>query len=270
VEAAVFFGPGDGVEELSAVPGADLNLIFSKWGLSIGEKLETKYGTPKLAFSAIPTGCEPVREMTRKIVERLGLSEKRAEDFLREEERRFRYCLRGIWDDRCEEKTGNKTVAVVGDESTVVKIGGVLRRYLGVEVSVAVITDAFPGAPKPKGWEGERPEEAAETVWRTQDTGEIRNILTGSGADMILGSSLENAAAETLNVPNLEISCPVRGRVILCETHSGIQGALRLTEDYLSLALESDQMKTRRLIGRIAKESGVARAVEANFHNGAR
>jgi nitrogenase molybdenum-iron protein beta chain len=245
--AGIFFGPGNGVEELAAAPDADLNLIFSKWGVSIGERLEETYGTPKLVFPTIPTGYEPVRGMMRAIVEKLSLDEKRADAFLKEEELRLRYHLRGIWDERHEEFTGNKTVAVVGDESVVIKIGDFLSRYLGVEVSVAIVTDNFTKAPKFEGF-GKKPEEVAKNVWRTQDTGEIRDILTRGGADVILGSWLENTVAKTLNASNLEVSCPVRGRIILSKTYSGIQGASQLAEDYLSVALESGQMKRKRLI----------------------
>jgi nitrogenase molybdenum-iron protein beta chain len=254
LEIGVFFGPGDGVEELIAAPGADLNLVFSKWGISIGEKLKEKYGVPMLAFPAIPTGCSPVREMAEAVVKKLDLDKTEAEAFLEEEEARFRYYLKGLEDVYNDENAG-KAIGIVGDESTVIRIGGFLKSCLGATIAAAVVTDSFPNG---QAHENENAlNELGEKIYRTQDGREISDILTRSEADLILGSSLETEIAQKLDIPSLEISYPIRSRLILNKTYSGLRGALRLTEDYLSAITESNRTEEKRLTKKIRTGNAV-------------
>ena len=221
-----FFGP-DGAEELQRIPRASLNLIFSRWGVEIGEKLEQTRGTAQLRFNALPLGFEEVRQFVDLLVERLDLDESVAGRFLSREKAQEAYFLLGSPERYFDEGVG-KTAAIVGDTETVFRIGGYLAGQFGVKIKLAVLTDWGEDEILPEGlpWE----------THATSDTGAIRTLLVASGADLILGSSLEEDTAHTLGAAFLPVAHPVQDRAITRKTYAGVWGGLTLAEDYLSVA----------------------------------
>ncbi|MDR1966094.1 MAG: hypothetical protein LBQ36_05245, partial [Synergistaceae bacterium] len=237
-----FFGPDGGVDELASAPDASLSVVFSKWGRFAGDFLEGKYGVPQLVLASPPTGIGDVRAMARAVAEAIGFDEEPsclAEGFLKKEESYFQFFLSAL-DDYYDEIAGTP-IAVVGDERTLIGVGGFLKEYLGAAVEEAIVTDLADcgesGGPSPL-------DSIAHSVHRSQDGREIREILKRSSARMILGSSLEADAARRMNVPHLLISYPAGG-VMLNKTYSGIRGAIRLAEDYASKALEGLDLAER-------------------------
>ena len=136
---------------------------------------------------------------------------------------------------------------MVGDESTVLRIGTFVKEYLGAIIDVAVVTDGFPGEDG-KIKKSEELKALANEVYFTQDGREIDNILVHSDVELILGSSLEEGAAKKKETVNLEISYPVYHKAILNKTYAGVNGALALTEDYISKVKEYNRLEEERLL----------------------
>lgn len=245
-----FFGPQNGVEEFKNAPNAALSLVFSKWGVKPAEKLEELYEIPKLVFSKVPIGIKEVKAFARKVAESLHLQEEKVQAFLEKEEETFRYYFNGIVDSFYEEQAG-KIIALVGDESTVLRIGGFLKEYLGAVIDVAIITDGFSGEDG-KIKKSEEIKALANEVYFTQDGREIDNILVHSDVELILGSSLENEAVKRKETLNLEVSYPVYHKTIINKTYAGINGGLSLAEDYLTKVKESNQRTEEKLLDMIS------------------
>jgi nitrogenase molybdenum-iron protein beta chain len=244
LKANIFFGPGDGVAALALAPDAELNLIFSKWGLVLGENLEVRYGTPKLNFPALPTGSRQVREVAEAIAAKIGVSEETTQIFLEGEERRFRHYFRRALDGGIRV---SGPVGIVGDERAVIQTGTFLKDDLGAEIAVVAVTDLGEDEPHAalRALGGE--------IYPAQNGREIHEILIRSGVKLIFGSSLESEAAHDLSAPLVETSYPARGRVVLDKTYTGTRGALRLTEDYLSALREFACRKEKLLTDEIRR-----------------
>lgn len=245
-----FFGPQNGVEELVNAQNASLNLVFSKWGNGPADQLNRQYGIPRLECSSLPTGLKAVTEFVNRVAEALSLDEAAVNRYLAEIEQEFRYYFQGIAESYYEDAVG-KTVALVGDESTVIQIASFLKDYLGAAVETAIVTDSFSGENGAKGERTELWKELAKNLYFTQDGKEITDILIHSDAELLLGSSLENPAAEKKEILNLEISYPIYNRAIANKTYTGIQGAFTLVEDYISAVKKSRQLRDERLLSYI-------------------
>ncbi len=243
-----FFNSENGVKEFWKAPNASLNLVFSKWGITAADKLKELYGIPSLIFQTIPTGILEVEKFVQTLAEQLELNQEEVSDFLQKEEKIFNYHFRSIADSFYEDDV-SRTIAVVGDESNVIRIVSFLKEYLGAVVEVVVITDFFPSAEIPRDKKAEELRELAHEVYFTQDGTEIRNILVDSEAELILGSSLENGAAEEKEILNLEISYPVYNKTIINKSYAGVRGALTLTEDYITKIKESNYLREKRILG---------------------
>ncbi|MDR2093376.1 MAG: hypothetical protein LBP58_08710 [Azoarcus sp.] len=237
-----FFGP-DGHAALYSMPDAALNLVFSRWGEAIGAKLEEKYATPQLIFDAMPLGNEEVGLFVQALVERLDLDATAAERFLEREEAWSEYFLLGGADRYFDDGAGKRAV-IVGDTETVLRIGGFLSRTLGVDIRTAIYTDRVEGEEEPADFGG-----AAHS---TSDGEEIAEVLRVSGAELIFASSLEDAVAQTLGVPLLAVSHPVRDRFIADQTYAGLRGAVALSADTLTLARQGQRALEERLVRKIA------------------
>ena len=230
-----FFGPGGGFDELVSAPDADLSIVFSEWGRFAGDNLEEKYGVPQVVLPSLPVGFDAVNDMARVIAEKLGTDGRFTDDVEKfiERERRYSLFFLEILDDYYDETAGTP-IAIVGDASSVVGIGGFLKNYLGAVVREAIVTDSFGGA--------ERLTSSllggiAQNVSHSRDGHEIREILKHSSVEIVLGSSIEAESAKYLNAGHLVISFPGRGAV-MNRTYCGTRGAVLLTEDYLSKVME--------------------------------
>lgn len=241
-----FFGPANGVQEFVKAPNASLNLVFSKWGVKAAEKLEELYGIPKLIVPSVPIGIKEVKSFVQTVAEKLALDDERVQDFIQKEEERFSYYYRGIIDSYYEEHVG-KTVGIVGDESIVVRTASYLKEYLGAIVEVAVITDFFQSDDTTHREKAEQLKGIAGEVFFSQDGEEINKILKNSELELILGSSLEENAAEKKGIANLKISYPIYDTAIINKTYAGIRGALTLTEDFITKVKEGNKIREEQL-----------------------
>jgi nitrogenase molybdenum-iron protein beta chain len=214
LDVNVFFGPGGGAGELVSAPEASLNVNYSRWGNSVCERMLEKYGIPFVNFPSLPVGYDAVRDQLLAVAERLDIDAGAADGFLKYEKETFDYFLETIREYRDE--LAGRTIGLAGEESAVFRIGGFLEKYLGAVVETSIITDSA-GEPR-----------------RVRDAEEITLLLSDACPDMILGSAMESGVAEELGVPLLEIVYPIRGKVIVNASYSGVRGALKLAEDYIS------------------------------------
>jgi nitrogenase molybdenum-iron protein beta chain len=251
VEANIFFGPGDGAAELADAPSAVLNISFSRWGGFACERMEEKYGTPKLELDFVPVGFEATREMILAAAERISPGDGAAAGFLRGERSRFEYFMELT--DECRATSIGARAALLGMESVVAGIGKFLAEKLGAIVTASVITDspASGGATDCGTYQIHQEHQ----THRSSDSEEIEDILRRSKPDVILGSPLEAAIARELNVPLLEISPPAGPKLTLSKSYLGISGAVSLTEDYFSALMAGEAGRNREMALEIRRKS---------------
>lgn len=242
-----FFGPQNGVEEFVNASNASLSLVFSKWGNAPADQLSVQYDIPKLVFASLPTGPKAVTEFVKRVAEALSLDEEAVNAYLTDNAQQFHYYFKGIAETYYEEAAG-KAVALVGDESNVIQIASFLKEYLGATIEVVIVTDYFGKEEIPKNEKSEVLSKLAEEVYFTQDGKEITDILIHSDIELILGSSLENQAAEKKEILNQEVSYPIYDKGILNKTYTGVQGALTLTEDYITAIKNTNRLRSQKLL----------------------
>lgn len=232
-----FFDVKDGIAELENIPAAQLNLVFSKWGVPIGKQLKYKYGTEYLYYSCLPTGAEETEIILHDIAGILKIDQGRLDHVIAAEKERFAHYYRGLWQSFYENNY-LKYIGLVGNESTVLQVGRFLKKYMGAQIRFAVITDHFDESETYQ--KKEDLAEFSEEIYYTGDIQEIHEIIDGSDIEVLLGSSLERKAAERKNIPLLEISFPIYQQTILSKHYTGVNGALRLIEDYTSAIVSAE------------------------------
>ncbi len=247
LEVNTFFGSENGVEEFSKASAASLNIVFSKWGEKAADTLESLYGIQSVKLDTIPVGIDKVKEFVGIISESIQIDRERAAEFLDEEEKKFRYFFNLTADSFYEYSLG-RYAAVVGDESTVIRTAEFLKTNLGAKIVSAVITDYFPVNDCAVSEKYELLKGIADEIYYSQDSKDIGDIISGSGAEVILGSSLENDAADEICAAKLGISYPLFDTAALNKTYVGINGALTLVEDYITAIRKNNRSRNRRLL----------------------
>lgn len=234
-----FFGQAEGVKEFAEASGASLNLVFSEWGRKPAQFLKETYGIPFLEYSGFPMGIGPVRKLIAEIGEQIVLDEEKTASFLEEEEKRFDFYMKSILEDIYKESVGVR-IALAGDAGSVLRMEAFLKEYLNVPPQTMILTDA-----------GEEATEQEKTTAVTCDDDEIKSILQNSGADMVIGSSLEEDTASELGAVSMPVFFPVYDRCILDKTYLGMRGALRFAEDYLTKCKELRRQRESRILEEI-------------------
>jgi nitrogenase molybdenum-iron protein beta chain len=237
LEGNTFFGPQDGTAELKRITQAEHTLVFSHWGLAPARQLEELYGIPYTVFESLPLGTEGVKAFFDRLSSVVVIDEEDARNFLRRADENYRYFLKSLADAYYGEAL-QKNTALIGDISTVKRLGYFLQRSFGTVIGTTILTDVYTHGkeenrtPVPEGLPGD--------VFYTSDSAEIEQILSGSGVEMILGSALEALIAERLGIPCLTISAPNGNQVLLHKTYSGLTGAYFLLEDYAGAVLRNN------------------------------
>jgi len=233
----LLFGYGQGVAGWQRLPDALLNIVVSVWGDAPALLLEERYGTPHLALEGLPVGAAAGRFLYN-ITELLQLDPKRTERFVVEEEKRFDAHLAALADTWY--RAGfQREFALVGESAQVEGISEFLSTTLGLVPRTLVITDNPPEfAREPllsrltSLVDGICPE-----VSFSEDLDKISELVRSGGATIVLGSALEKDVAAELEVPFVQLSFPVAGRVVLNRSCVGYRGAVTLLEDIGSAIL---------------------------------
>lgn len=225
---------GQELKQWKDIPKAELNIAVSKWGLSAARKAEEKFGTPYLYFPELGLGEEGLGYFLREITDKLGLDSEKTEAYIKKEKDHFIYALEQITE-YYYDYDFQKTIALVGDESTVIRYGSFLTKYLGMEVEIAIITDYS----EEKNGEGTSSviEEFANRVYFSKDSSEIDEIIENGSVELIFGSGLENRIAKKLDIPNYIASFPAYGKVIIDRSDIGYTGAVSLLEELSNLLI---------------------------------
>jgi nitrogenase molybdenum-iron protein beta chain len=237
LESNIFFGPRNGVAELERSARAEHTLVFSHWGLAAARQLEEQYGIPYTVFESLPMGTDGVKSFFEQLASVIRIDEERFRNFLRREDEVYQYFLKSMADTYYGEAL-QKNALLIGDISTVSRLGPFLQRSLGMVIHSSILTDVYTHGkeenrpPIPEGLNG--------AVFHTDDSAEIEQILSGSGVELVLGSALEVPLAEQLEIPHLAVSAPNGNRVVLHKTYSGIAGVYFLLEDYANAVLRNN------------------------------
>lgn len=230
------FGFGQGIEQWKEVPSATLNLVFSKWGISIAENLEKKYKTPFLNLKSIPVGARDTISFIKKVTDILDIDREKAEKFINIEKERENYYLNNLLNLYIDYNF-QKTLGIVGDESTVNGINNFLSKTFGLISKVKILTDPVQ----------EENEYIEENVYHIDDLNEIQEVLKNSQVELILGSSLEKDISEELTIPLQVISFPEIDKVILNKSYLGFSGGINILEDLSTVLLNYERKKQQNL-----------------------
>lgn len=230
------FGFGQGIEEWKEIPSAALNLVFSKWGISIAENLEKKYETPFLNLQAIPVGANDTINFIKKVNDILKLDEEKVEKFINTEKDKEDYYINNLLN-LYVDYNFQKTLGIVGDESTVNGINSFLEETFGLISKVKIFTDQIQ----------EENEAIEENTYRTDDLNEIEEILKNSQVELILGSSLEKKVSEELDIPLKVISFPELNKVILNKSYLGFSGGINILEDLSTILFEYERSAQQKI-----------------------
>ena len=86
----LFGNESEGVSEWKSIPQAQFNILAGTWaGLDIVKHLKRKYGTPYLHFPYAPIGAKETSKFLRAVAEFGELDQKKVEDFIDREEKKF-------------------------------------------------------------------------------------------------------------------------------------------------------------------------------------
>ncbi|ADL53171.1 nitrogenase component 1 [Clostridium cellulovorans] len=242
LKANILFGFGQGIEQWKDVPSAALNLVFSKWGIAVGENLKKNYGIPFLTLKANPVGAHDTAKFISEVVEILDLDKEKAREFINNEKKKEEYYLNNIFS-LYVDYNFYKTYGIVGDESIVNGISSFLTKTLGLSTGVKVFTDPI-GEEAKEALENEKSE---ENVYYAEDFDEIEDILKANDIELILGSSLEKSISEALNIPLQVVSCPEVDNIILNRSYIGFNGAINILEDLTTVLLNHHRKSEEKL-----------------------
>lgn len=247
LSANTLFGSGEGVEAWRRIPRAALNLVLSPWGREAARILEEKYAIPWLDLEGLPVGANATGRLLEGVEQRLRVAPQLIEGVRRREEAAFTRCL-GRLADHYYNAGFQREFALVGEASLVTGLAEFLVGTLGLLPRLVIITDNPPELVREGIFDLLRGylDSFAATVVFSEDSGEITELLRASGAELVLGSSLEREAAESLDAPLVEVSFPVTDRLILSQGYAGYRGGITLLED-LGSAILAHNRRTRVL-----------------------
>lgn len=226
-----FFTENQGIEHIRTSSAAALNIIINPWLLKKAAKqYGEKFGVPTLRFPELPIGATETSKFIRQVGNALELDSDFVERVIHEEEAYVYHYLETIigalsW----------KKFAVVGDSATAIGV----TRYLANDCSFTPVLTIV-----------------TEPIWNEEDkrliTGEIQTLEYANPPEvafisdhydirqkikeypdvtLLVGSTLEQEAAQELDIQCHVMIFPVSDRLILNRTYAGYRGSLTLMED---------------------------------------
>ncbi len=246
LKANLIFGVYGGVEDLVNAKNAVASVVFSRWGELPAKLLKERFDVPYISFSSLPSFVSDERELIEKVSEYTKIDSYVKENFLEGEERYEKNYLSRIRDDIIEYDLGKRTL-IVGDEEQVIRYGKFFRQVFGARIVGAVLTDALKKDEEHETDNSEILEAIAEKIYITSDEKDIEDIIKRSGAEVVIGSSLEKKITELNNVSLLEFSYPIYHRAILNQTTVGVRGAVEFVSDYITTVKQAEKEKSELL-----------------------
>nr|WP_092074718.1 nitrogenase component 1 [Dendrosporobacter quercicolus]NSL49840.1 nitrogenase [Dendrosporobacter quercicolus DSM 1736]SDN10974.1 nitrogenase molybdenum-iron protein beta chain [Dendrosporobacter quercicolus] len=237
VEANFIFGDLAGLQALQQIPAAELNLVFSLWGIGTARKLEERFGTPYQVFPSLPVGPQD----TSKFLQVLGFKLKLPADVISrvigaEETDAYRFT----------EFIGNilfvaiphAYYAVVADSSTAIALTKYSTNELGFNPEIVIVTDDPPEEYRDQiiqDLTGNLESALTPKVVFEIDAHKIRLLLRNYSVQIIFASSLERYIAESElgGALFLSVAFPAYDRLIIDRSYVGYRGGLNLMEDLM-------------------------------------
>lgn len=235
IEVNKLFGYEQSIDNWRQISNARLNIVVSKWGIEAAKKLQSLYNTPFIIIDNLGIGPEATERFVKSVAAELEITIDIAEEFLHKEQERFHYSLEQIAE-YYYDYDFQKSVVIVGDESTTIRYANFLSTYLGMEILAIIITDFV----------GEETKQESSVLLRTlaneiyykRDTREINQIIEELSPELVLGSSLEEDTSARLGAYHYTISYPAYSKVIINRCDVGYEGAIQLIEDLSSTLLQ--------------------------------
>lgn len=248
-----FFGDGETLDNLRNAASATLNIVVSEaFGVEAADVFEEVHGVPYITVS-FPIGDHGTDIFIRKVGKTLGIEEVFIEKILDDEKRHFYSYFERI-SDVYSDLDLQRYTTVVGDSNYTQAITRFLADDLGWLPELVVITDFLTDEQKEKvrgsfkNYEsGLTPEVVFDTdasnvekyINKHWGQSSGQRFFEGFNPGFIIGSAIERDAAESLKVPHLTATYPISNRVVMDRAYAGITGALRFTEDLLSILVGS-------------------------------
>lgn len=252
IKSNVFFGTEGGVADFVNAKNASASIVFSKWGELPAKILNEKFDIPVIYRPSLPIGTEKVQDLAEAINKVISLDESLVKDFLEKEEHTEKSLLFRVRDEIFELGL-SKNAVIIGDEEQVIRLGSFLKDRLGVVISSVVLIDSLKKDEAHETNNEEVLRTISENIYKGIDQKEIDEIVSSSNVEVIFGSSLEKGIAEKLNLPLVEISYPIADKLILNKADAGVNGAISLLENYITVVKQYDERK-KELASSILKE----------------
>lgn len=236
------FGYQRGIKNVDKIASAEFNLLVSPWvSLKNVKKLEKKLGTPYLHYNTLPIGAFETSKFLREVGKFAGVDEKLVEDVITEHENYYYYLIERFADLFLENRVINKQFSVVADAQYALGITKFLTNDLGLVPAKQFITDDTP-----KEYREAITEEfkklnyglEAEVVFET-DGYKIHEEIKNHdyhGYPLVLGGYYDREVTEDLKGNFLNISWPVKDKIVLNDAIVGYEGGIRLIEDIYTVA----------------------------------
>ncbi|RKM58348.1 hydrogenase [Butyrivibrio sp. X503] len=236
------FGYQRGIKNVDKIASAEFNLLVSPWvSLKNVKKLEKKLGTPYLHYNTLPIGAFETSKFLREVGKFAGVDEKLVEDVITEHENYYYYLIERFADLFLENRVINKQFSVVADAQYALGITKFLTNDLGLVPAKQFITDDTP-----KEYREAITEEfkklnyglEAEVVFET-DGYKIHEEIKNHdyhGYPLVLGGYYDKEVTEDLKGNFLNISWPVKDKIVLNDAIVGYEGGIRLIEDIYTVA----------------------------------
>lgn len=247
--ANTFFGEGETLANLKNAGSASLNIVVSDvFGIQPAEVFAEVHGTPYITVP-LPVGSAGTELFLRTVGKALQVSEAVVEKTIREEKDRYYSYLERL-SDAYNDLDLQRYSIVVADSNYAPALTRFLADDLGWLPELVVVTDLLTDEEKElvtARFNGHTADISPRVVFDTGTSSVARHLrdtwprnnnrryYDSFSPAFVLGSSFERDLAESLGAPHLSVSYPISNRVVLDRAYAGYAGALRLTEDILSV-----------------------------------
>ena len=244
-----FFGTGETLDNLKNSAAASLNIVVSEtFGVEAAQVFEEVHGVPYITVP-FPIGDHGTENFLKTVGNALGIEKAFVEKVIREEKAYYYSFFERIADVYSDLDLQRYTT-VVADSNYAQALTRFLTDDLGWLPELVVITDFLTEEQEDKvrscftNFEsGLDPEVVFDTdasnvgkyISKHWGQSSGQRYFEGFNPGFILGSAMERDVAEKLGVPQLSVNYPISNRVVLDREYAGYTGALRLTEDILSI-----------------------------------
>ncbi len=246
LKANLFFGVYGGVTDLENAKNAAVSVVFSRWGELPAKVLKEIHNVPFIIEKSIPTDYLQEKDLIEKLIDYTDISKETIDSFIQSEEKYQKNYLSRIRDDIFELKFGRKVV-LVGDEEQVIRYGQIIKNVFGVKPYAGVITDVYKKDEEHIADNTEHVKSILENIFITSDQKDIDDIIRKSGADIVIGSSLEKQITNKVKATLIEFSYPIYHRSILNQPLAGTRGQIRFIQEYITVGKENDIQKKLEL-----------------------